>query len=334
MEFVNKTPFPAKFLTGSTGEHEIIGIVACKVTYRLEDEIIIPVTGQEAWPVFDKPFEFKGIPLAPEVDFRKNGIDILVFGNAVAPDKKPVPWMSVSAVCGQIHHRLTVFGDRVWKNSGQGLSPSDPVPFITMPLTNDRAFGGAALMAGAEVLHPINPEGRGFLYEQQGAEGTPLPNLEDPDALIENWRDMPRPACWFKPAGMLRAKDAPEIPPEQLPVVMMELMFNQAVPEFVAQPEELGETLHLSGFSADGDVVFPMPGTQGPTAEVHVGDLKGRFPATLATLIALPRENVLIATYRALFRYLMRPQEKRRTELKWSEDGQAENVFKGGNDHG
>ena len=213
MEFVNQTPYPAKFLTGSTGEREIIGIVACKVTYRLRDKTLVPVTGEEAWPVFDKPFEFEGVPLSPEVDFRKKGVDILVFGPAVAPAGKPVSRMNVTAVCGQVRHSVAVFGDRVWKNSAQGLTPSDPVPFTTMPLTNDRAYGGSALMAGAEVVHTINPAGRGLLFEQKEAEGTHLPNLEEPGAQITDWRDMPRPACWFKPTGMLFAKETPEIPP-------------------------------------------------------------------------------------------------------------------------
>jgi hypothetical protein len=333
MEFVNNTSYPAKFLTGSTGEQEIIGIVACKVTYRLEDEMLVPVNGEDAWPVFDKPYEFEGIPLAPEVDFRKKGIDILVFGKAVAPDEEPVTSLRVAAECGQVCHQIAVFGDRVWKTSVLGLTPSDPKPFVEMPLTNDLAFGGLAKMQDAKVLHPVNPQGRGFLYEKHEVEGTPLPNLEDPDVLIVNWQDKPRPACWFKPIGMLRAKDAPEVPTEELLVAIMQSMFNQAVPELVAQPEELGETLRLVGFSGDGDIVFPMPDVQGPTVEVHVGDLEGRFPAALSTLIALPRERVLIATYTSLFRYLMRPQEKRRAELKWPGNEQEGNVATEGDNH-
>ena len=78
MEFINHTPYPAKFLTGSTGEQEILGIVACKVTYLLEGDRLVPVTGEDAWPVFDKPYEFEGIPLSPETEFRKKGVDILV----------------------------------------------------------------------------------------------------------------------------------------------------------------------------------------------------------------------------------------------------------------
>ena len=98
---------------------------------------------------------------------------------------------------------------------------------------------------------------------------------------------------------------------------MLAPMFNQTVPELVAQPDELGETLHLSGFAADGDIAFPLPEFAGPLVTVRVGPLDGSFPATLTTLIALPRVKVLVATYRSLFRYLMRPEERRQAVLTW-----------------
>ncbi|MGB5986494.1 MAG: DUF2169 domain-containing protein, partial [Desulfobacterales bacterium] len=270
MNFLNHTPYPAKFLSGSTGQSEIIGIVVCKVTYRLRDNIIVPVTEDEAWPVFDKPYEFRGVSFAPEVDFRKNDIDILIFGDAVAPGKKSTRTLDVSARCGRIHHQLAVFGDRFWHAREGGLSPTDPEPFVTMPLTNDRAFGGSAIMAGAEVFHPINPEGRGFLCEKQQVEGTLLPNLEDPDSLIVHWRDMPRPACWYKPVGMLQSKKSLNTTSEKFPLEMMQSMFNLAVPELIAQPEDLGKMLHLSGLSEDGDVAFPVPDLEGPTVVSNV----------------------------------------------------------------
>jgi len=334
MDFTNHTPFPAKFLTGSTGEREIVGIVACKVTYRLEEERLIPVTGDDAWPVFDKPYEFEKVSLGPDVDFRKRGIDILVFGKAIAPQEKPVPWMRVAVECGQVRHEVAVFGNRVWRKARSRFVPSEPEPFLEMPLTNDRAFGGKAKMYGAEVAHSVNPDGRGYLFEKKEVEGTSLPNLEDPDALIKTWQDQPRPACFFKPMGVLEPKDVPEEPPERLPFRIMPSLFNQAVPELVAQPEDLGDSLRLFGFAPAGDIVFPMPSVNGPTVHAQVGDLHGRFPATLSTLLVLARERVLVASYVSLFRYLMRPMEKRQAELRWPKDAQAEKVVARGSSHG
>jgi hypothetical protein len=334
MDFTNHTPFPAKLLTGATGEREIVGVVGCKVTYRLEEERLMPVTGDDAWPVFDKPYEFEGVSLSPDLDFRKKGIDILVFGKAMAPQEKPVPWMRVAVECGQVRHEVAVFGDRVWRKKMFKFAPSEPEPFVEMPLTNDRAFGGKAKMYGAEVEHPVNPDGRGYLFEKEEVEGALLPNLEDPDALIETWRDHPRPACFFKPLGVLEKKNVPEEPPEKVPFRVMPTLFNQAVPDLVAQPEDLGDSLRLIGFDPAGDIVFPMPSINGPTVHAKVGDLHGRFPAALSTLLVLARERVLVACYVALFRYLMRPMEKRQAELKWPEHTQAEQVVTREGSHG
>jgi len=317
MKFINSTPYPARFTTGSSGQKEIIGVTACKVTYQVQNEILLPVTGEEAWPVFDKPYVFEGIPLAPETDFRKKGTDLLIFGSAVTPDDFPVVSMQVAVSCGKINHRTTVFGDRVWEKGPGGFRPTPPKPFTSMPLTNNRTFGGSAKLQDSEVVHAVNPEGRGFLLEENRVEGTRLPNIEDPDHLITQWTDTPRPACWFKPAGFLQAKSAREISPETLPLTMMQSLFNQSVPELSAAPEKLGKTLRLVGFSKDGDILFPIPEIRGPIVDVRVGTIKDEFPTILSTVIVLPGEKIIIATYTVLFRYLMQPFEKRSVRLYW-----------------
>ena len=320
MDFINRTPYPAKLLTGSSGNKEIIGIAVCKVTYQVKKSSLVPVTNEDAWPIFDKPYVFEGIQLAPETDFRKKGTDILVFGKAVAPDRSPVSSLRIAVECGEIRYETIVFGNRVWRLAEDALKPSEPEPFLTLPLTNDFVFGGSAKLQDAEVVHSVNPQGCGFLLEKDAAEGTPLPNIEDPEALIVNWQDTPRPACWFKPAGILRPKGAEDLSPEDLPLAIMQSMFNQAIPELIAEPEKMGDTLKLTGFSKGGDLLFPIPDIRGPVADVQVGEIKSRFPTTLSTLIALPVEKILVATYTTLFRYLMRPSEKRATVLSWTND--------------
>jgi hypothetical protein len=317
MDFINHTPYPAKLLTGSSGNKEIIGIAVCKVTYQVGESTLIPVNTEDAWPIFNKPYVFEGTQLMPETDFRKKGIDIIVFGKAVAQGEKPVSSLRVAVECGEVRHETIIFGNRTWLSTDDGLKPSEPEPFLTLPLTNNLVFGGSAKLQDTQVVHSVNPEGRGFLLEKKAAEGTLLPNIEDPDSLIVNWQDAPRPACWFKPDGILRPKDAEDVHPEALPIAIMQSMFNQAVPELIAEPEKIGNTLRLTGFSKDGDLIFPVPAIRGPFVDVQAGEIKGRFPATLSTLIILPDEEVIIATYTALFRYLIQPFEKRSAILNW-----------------
>lgn len=319
MKLENRTPFPTAFVTGSTGEEEMVGVLATKVTFRVRDGSLIPVLGEEAWPVFDKPFAFRGVALGPETDFRKEGLDVLVFGEARAPGGQPVTWLRVGVECGALRHQAVVFGDRRWVKEPFRFAPSAPAPFTSMPITNDRAFGGETRLGEAQVEHPANPEGRGFLYHEEEVEGAWLPNLEDEEALIRDWQDKPRPACFYKPLGLLEPRNLPPAPPEEVPQRTMSRVFNQAVPELVTAPEQLGEFFRLFGFSRDGDLRFPVPNRRGPTARVQVGPLRSRFPSRLSTVVLMADERALVATYLCLFRYLVRPMEERRVELDWPE---------------
>lgn len=321
MEFTNLTGFPARYQAGATTDTEMLGIIASKVTFALEDSGLVPVSDEEqAWPVFEKPFVFRGVGLAQELEFRQRGVDVLVFGNAVAPGGRPVREMDVSIRSGQLAYTVRVLGERFWRKAWRGLTPTEPEPFTEMPLTNDRAYGGAASFEGNEFQHAVNPEGRGFYMDKADAEGGPLPNLERPGQLIEEWTDNPRPACLYKPSGgsMDPAAVAGD-PFEILPDILRD-GFNQTVPELVVELEGLGDRLELEGFDPRGLLDLPLPALRGPTAHVSVGELRSRFPSTLSRLIVLVPERVLIATYLCLFRYLFRPEEKRSVELRWPEE--------------
>lgn len=328
MDFANETPVPAEMLVGSTGDREMLCIVACKVTYRVDvDGGLAPVTGDDAWPVFEEPFVFRGVDLAPDMDFRKRGIDLLVFGNAIAPRRDAVPSLRLAIECGDFRHDVDVFGERRWRASGRGLVPSSPEPFVEMPLTNDHAYGGAAVWEGTEMTHPVNPDGKGFYLSEEEAEGEPLPNLERPSDRIGAWSDQPSPACLFPPQGVeIDPEEVEAEGPERVVAAQMGTMFNQAVPELIVDSESWGERLRLTGFTPEGELVLPVPEVGGPTAHAAIGDLRSRFPSRLASLIVLVPERVLVATYRCLFRYLFRSEELRSVELRWEGDPAVEPV--------
>jgi len=90
----------------------------------------------------------------------------------------------VAAVVVQVgasHKRLAVFGDRHFTR--MGLAVSEPEPFTELPLCWERSFGGPG--------HARNRHGRGLI----AVDGrTPLPNLEDPTALITGPGARPEPA--------------------------------------------------------------------------------------------------------------------------------------------
>ena len=315
MEVVNHTGWPMKWLQGSTGNREMLGIAVVKATWRVIAGRLVPTDAAEHWPVFDKPFAIAGATFGVELDHRKVGTDLVVLGSARALGDKTVTQMEVSARCGALEHRTTVIGDRRWERSWGRIKATAPLPFREMPLSNDRAFGGQAQFDGQPLPHVINPIGRGYCATKDDADGKPLPNLERPGRLISAWTDQPLPACWLKPQGPM------ELAKPEDPLVMagrmMESSFNISVPELVAADGKLGERVLLQGFSSEGDLDLPLPPAQGPVGHVKMGTLRSAMPSRLTAAVVLPDSRAVIGTYHCLFRYLMSPRDRRTLELRW-----------------
>ncbi len=317
MEFTNDTTLPAALARGSTSEREMVGVAAMKVTCRVEEGRLVRCADANAWPVFETPFAFGGVTLGPDVDFRKRATDLIVFGSAFAPGGEPVTRMQLGIYCGAIRFELDVFGDRYWQKRGRKVLMTDAEPFTTMPLTNDRAYGGVGYHDGLPVPHSVNPRGRGFCMTADDTHDKPLPNLERPESPIASWEDRPSPACLFRTQAPFIDAALLERPPLEIAAQLMESAGQDAVPELVAQPGQLGEQLTLRGFHPDGDLTLPLPPYSGPVLTVSVGASRSRFPTTIGAVIVLVEDPVVIITYRCAFRYLFRPGEQRWARLAW-----------------
>lgn len=122
-----------------------------------------------------------------DVGMAKVRAEVLVAGNAIPPRGEPAPATRVAlhfdGPDGEaIEKELYVIGDRTWGLIG----PSDPAPFTEMPVTFERAFGG-------EGFAP-NPVGRGVKpVIADGKKVHPLPNVEDPTALLTSSSQKPAP---------------------------------------------------------------------------------------------------------------------------------------------
>jgi hypothetical protein len=135
-----------------------------------------------------------------ECDFApfKPATDIIVHGHAYSSTGQPVEEVSVGLAVRSTWKQVRVIGDRHWEGTAVHLHASRPVPFLTMPLLFERAFGGTDYSHanpshyGAELRNPI---GVGFHMndDDRAIRGSPLPNLEDPRSPITSWRDTPAP---------------------------------------------------------------------------------------------------------------------------------------------
>ncbi|MFO7561803.1 MAG: DUF2169 domain-containing protein [Enhygromyxa sp.] len=112
---------------------------------------------------------------ALDVGIPKARGEYIVHGSAYAPGGVAVPELAVGVRVGPLQKQLRVSGDRFWIDRRRA---SDPQPFTEMPLAWDRAYGGPDF--------PRNPLGRGRAeVELFGQQVVPLPNVEDPRALVE-----------------------------------------------------------------------------------------------------------------------------------------------------
>jgi uncharacterized protein YjbI with pentapeptide repeats len=119
--------------------------------------------------------------------------EVLVIGYA-HPPQAPQPHCEVRLRLGPIDKQLYVFGNRRWRTIG----PSDPEPFDRMPISWERAFGGAGF--------DDNPAGRGAAkIDDNGKRILPLPNVEHPKRLVRSQGDRPLPAS-FSPEDFTNHK--------------------------------------------------------------------------------------------------------------------------------
>jgi len=123
----------------------------------------------------------------------------LILGSAFAPNKKPATAVAARAAVGSAKKEIWAVGDRVWK----GGVPSDPVPFVEMPISWENSFGGEGFAA--------NPLGKGFKpVKSDKGEVHPLPNVELAGKLVTSPRERPRPAAFsaVDPSWPARANKA------------------------------------------------------------------------------------------------------------------------------
>jgi hypothetical protein len=163
----------------------------------------------------------------------KQATDVVVQGAAWAPPGTQVRHAEVSVQVGGLVKRVAVFGRREvrWDLEDRPLI-GEPDPFHRVPLTWDNAYGGLdwrvrardaddpwvadLLQADHPGMYPRNPFGKGYLVVPGEVPGLLMPQLEDPDDLLDagrlvlgnprRWCRQPLPSCldWLHPVAFPR----------------------------------------------------------------------------------------------------------------------------------
>ena len=95
----------------------------------------------------------------------RDGVDLEDVANAYEELVQERTEVEVSIQVGALRKALLVRGDRAWSPSLLGPRPGTPSPFVKMPITYERAFGGCALGPDAANQREFrNPAGTGFAW--------------------------------------------------------------------------------------------------------------------------------------------------------------------------
>ena len=276
LQLKNESPFEAA-ITVFPNENAIDTLyVVVKSTFLLGNKIEV---AEEQLPIVMAD-EYWGEPgqsslkYGSELHLLKPSTDIVMIGEACAPEKRPVTGLDVLLAIADRKKTVRVFGDRQWASGIIGLKITPPKPFDSMPLVYERAFGGIHELDSDKqkvLFEARNPVGKGFKGKRKTRElkGTMLPNLEDPAHLISSPGDRPAPACFgyvapsWEPrksfAGTYdEAWQQKRVP--YLPEDFDNRFFTAAHPDLISSNYlKGGEPVAITNMSPNGPLKFKLP---------------------------------------------------------------------------
>jgi len=210
MKLINATHMQAGYTLGMNSDGRELLVIAIKGTFTFPEPGEEPQLAEKQISLVEADI-FSGAagfsaPLC-EVDYVpfKPRCDVLLNGSAYSPDEKPVKVVPVKLSVGDMTKEFNVIGDRVWSVNGLDFTQSDPVPFTSMPISYDLAFGGTDVKHPDQTKHSaymLNPVGRGYhmQLDRELFDGAPLPNTEELGASVTQPAGKYRPMA-FGPIG-------------------------------------------------------------------------------------------------------------------------------------
>lgn len=189
MDFVNETKVKAGWTLGFEPDGRELLVVVIKATFQIPKNGDKPELAEEQVPLTEAD-EFTGEPgfsaTLYETDYahRKPFCDVLLNGSAYAPGGRPTKSVRVTMRVGRMSKSFNVVGDRIWDRNILSVTPKPHRPFVRMPISYDRAYGGADKHPDKPEkikTYTKNPIGVGYHPYSSGKhlKGKPLPNTEE-----------------------------------------------------------------------------------------------------------------------------------------------------------
>ena len=237
----------------------------------------------------------------------KPATDVVVLGSAYAPGGVPVTQLVASVVIGPTRKDVLVIGDRIAHHRPAGLPDfTDPVPFASIPLRYERAYGGVDVRSDPTLAFAYGRNHLGFGFVVQNSadavEGLRLPNIEavddrlTPERLccghVMHWERQPRPDGfgWYSKYWEPRASLAGVMPGDRALEAQLRQAYARVVPPHQrADYRKTGLRTMDFGFFNGGSrgLVRPYlePGERIAFRNLHrSGDVLGALPSAWPTL--------------------------------------------------
>lgn len=335
----NKTRFAFEplFVTDEEGRPLLVAVV--KGTYRIEGSAKLELAEEQARP--NLAGEYWGPPgessykYEPECAFTKVTTDVVLIGHAHAP-ATDTRELEVIFRVGEVEKTVGIVGDRVWYRSMGRVAATPPLPFETIPLTYERAFGGwdrSSKDPREHTFEPRNPVGVGFCRNARSFKNElRLPNLEDPKTPLRSPGQRPPPAgfgfiaCHWDPRAFLAGTYDAAWASERAPLLPKDFdrrFFSAASPGLIAPRYLSGnEAVTLIHASPEGLLRFRLPGVPPPKLRVERSDAEDAALETkLDTVIVNTDDRQLHLLWRAHLLLREGPHEVRTLEVS-TEGGQ------------
>jgi hypothetical protein len=306
----NKSPFASELFSFPDIEGQEVLLLVIAATFACDDvRQFHPVDPQPPVCVADEHYgdpTSTSIRFEADVALEKPWVDVIVNGTAYAPGGRPITSLPVELHVGDIHKRLMVYGDRKRRRGG---SPSEPDPFVTIPIVYERAYGGYDRRDADPTKHKIyaqNPVGLSFrdIRASDPSIASEFPNIEYPNGAV-----LPRTGApagfgiigrsWSPRLQLAGTFDAKWLE-EQWPLLPKDFQAEhyQAAPlDQQSRQIQGGEDIVLKNMTPGGDWVAKMPMIDVPI-RLHFSDRVENTKPRLDTVVLRPDEQLLTLSSR------------------------------------
>jgi hypothetical protein len=319
VELVAETPLVVGWTVGFQADGREVVVVIAKGTFAIDGDDSVPTLSATQEELVG-PDEFTGEPglsaTRVESDYahQKPFCDVLVNGCAYSPTGDPVEKVVVGLYTGSVQKSFEVVGDRFWDDALSGLTHTPPVPFTSMPLFYDRAYGGMDTVQQEDGLqtraYAENPVGAGYypLSRGKALTGKPLANTQQIGSPVDRLAGDYRPMALGSVSRNARSRVRYAGTYDQnwlntqfpfFPVDFDSRYFQSASIDQQMPYPRGGEQVVLENLSASGRMSFRLPAMQVPVLFLPYRGREMELEARMDTVVIEPDANRVLLTWRA-----------------------------------